>query len=77
MLSECSAEVPQRCSGDEGGLCDTVEDVLRALNETVRMLSQRSAQVLALPRPERLGRAMAVLDALGIVVSDLVPPGRR
>lgn len=53
------------------------EDALRLLDDTIRLLSQRSPEVLALPRPVRLGRAMQVLDALGISTNDLVPPGRR
>jgi hypothetical protein len=52
-------------------------DALRLLDETIRLLSQRSAEVLALPRHVRVGRAMQVLDALGIDTNDLVPPGRR
>jgi hypothetical protein len=53
------------------------KDALRALDETIRLLSQHSDEVLALPRSVRLGRAMAVIDALGIGINDLVPPGRR
>ena len=53
------------------------KDPFRLLDETIRLLSERSAEVLALPRHARLARAMQVLDALGISTNDLVPPGRR
>lgn len=53
------------------------KDVLRVLDEAIRLLLQRSAEVLALPRHVRSARAMRALNALGFSVSDLVPPGRR
>jgi DUF3102 family protein len=53
------------------------EDALRVLENTIRLLRQRNAEVLRLQRQVRVGRAMQVLDALGIGINDLVPPGRR
>jgi hypothetical protein len=53
------------------------KDAVRVLDEAIRFLAQRRPEVMALPISTRIGRAMSVLDALGIGVDQLVPAGRR
>jgi hypothetical protein len=48
------------------------KDALRVLEDATRFLSQRRSEVLAVPRPVRLMQAMAIIDALGLGIDDLV-----
>jgi hypothetical protein len=52
------------------------KDALRVLEEAIRFLTQRRTEILATPWPVRLARAMAIIDALGLGIDDLVPESR-
>src|SRR4051794_25732876 len=53
------------------------KDVLRIIEDAIHLLSQRRSEIMALPIAARTGRAMALLDALGVGLDILVPRGRR
>jgi hypothetical protein len=72
-LAEIPAEAPKEADAPVtiGHVADQ-KDALRVLEDATRFLSQRRSEVLAVPRPVRLMQAMAIIDALGLGIDDLV-----
>ena len=53
------------------------KDALRIIDDTVRLLQQRQAEVKGIAIGIRVARVRSLMDALGVEDSHLIPPGRR
>jgi hypothetical protein len=77
-LAEIRAETPTE--SDAPPAVEAIgdrKDALRVLEDTTRFLAQRRADVLAIPIATRIARVRSVMDALGVGLDHLIPPGRR